>query len=107
MHLVGLQEGLHLWWRESLLADGRSQIGWVQGHISVLRLARRFWPLHLPRVPGQGVLRTAASPGILIPVVGFAILASVAARGSGGAGWILALLVLSAAVTAIAQQTLP
>ncbi len=52
-------------------------------------------------------MRTTVSPGILIPIVGFGVLASVAARGFGETGWIFALLVLSAAVTAIAQQTLP
>ena len=52
-------------------------------------------------------MRTAVSSWLLIPSVGVGVLAGVAARGPGGAWWMLALLVLSAALTAIAQQTLP
>ena len=52
-------------------------------------------------------MRTAVSSWMLIPAAGFGILAGVVAQGSGGAWWMLALLVLSAALTAIAQQTLP
>lgn len=52
-------------------------------------------------------MREAASSWTLVPAVGFGVLAGVATRGPGGAWWMLALLVLSAALTAIAQQTLP
>ena len=103
MHLVRLQEGQRLRW-EPLLAGGRPCRRRMPRHVPVLRLAWRFRSLHLPRVPGQDVLRATVS---LIPVVGFGVLASVAVRGSGGTWWVLALLVLSAAVTAIVQQTLP
>jgi hypothetical protein len=51
-------------------------------------------------------LRTAVSWRIVVPVVGLGgVLFGVATRGVEG--WVFALLVLSAAVTAIAQQTLP
>ena len=63
--------------------------------------------VRLPRVRGQGVLRTAVPLRILVSAVGFGVLASLVARGFGGTGWVFALLVLSAAVAAIAQQTLP
>jgi hypothetical protein len=56
---------------------------------------------------GQGVLGTALSLRIVAPVVGFGVLASLLARGFGGTGWVFALLVLSAVVAAIVQQTLP
>ena len=90
-----------------MLADGRSRRGRVPRRIPVLRLARRFRCLHLPGVLGQGVLRKAVSLWVLIPAVGFGVLAGVAARGPGEAWWMLALLALSAALAAIAQQTLP
>jgi hypothetical protein len=41
----------------------------------------------------------------LLPVVGLGVLVGTYARGPEA--WILALLILSAAVTALAQQTLP
>jgi hypothetical protein len=52
-------------------------------------------------------LRTAVSWGKVVPVVGLlgGVLFGAATRGVEG--WVFALLVLSAAVTAIAQQTLP
>jgi hypothetical protein len=106
VHLVCLQADLYLR-REPLLADGRPCRGRVPRHIPVLRLARRFRRLHLPRVSGQGVLRAAVSSWVLVPAVGVGVLGGVAARGPGGAWWMLVLLVLSAALTAIAQQTLP
>ena len=106
MHLVRLQADLYLR-REPVLANGCSCRGRVPRRIPVLRLARRFRRLHLPGIPGQGVLRTAVSSWMLIPAAGFGILAGVVAQGSGGAWWMLALLVLSAALTAILQQTLP
>jgi len=43
----------------------------------------------------------------LLPAVGLGILVGVLARGPSGVGWIFALLLCSAVVTAIAQQTLP
>ena len=52
-------------------------------------------------------MRKAVSLWVLIPAVGFGVLAGVAARGPGEAWWMLALLALSAALAAIAQQTLP
>ncbi len=54
------------------------------------------------------VLLTRATPfGVLVPAAGLLVLAGVFSLGVEGAGWIFALLVLSAVVTAIAQQTLP
>ena len=52
-------------------------------------------------------MRAAVSSWVLVPAVGVGVLGGVAVRGPGGAWWMLALLVLSAALTAIAQQTLP
>ena len=52
-------------------------------------------------------MRAAVSSWVLILAVGGGVLAGVAVRGPDGAWWMLALLVLSAALTAIAQQTLP
>ncbi len=49
----------------------------------------------------------AVSAWPLIPAVAFGVLAGVAAQGPAGASWMLALLVLSAALTAVVQQTLP
>ncbi|CAN5189198.1 hypothetical protein BH18ACT10_BH18ACT10_03380 [soil metagenome] len=45
--------------------------------------------------------------GVLPAAAGLGAIVGVFARGPEGTGWIFALLVLSAAVTAIAQQTLP
>lgn len=45
--------------------------------------------------------------GVLPAAVGLGALIGMFARGPEGTGWIFALLALSAAVTAIAQQTLP
>jgi hypothetical protein len=51
---------------------------------------------------------TRATPfGVLLPAAGLLALAGAFSLGLEGAGWIFALLVLSAVVTAIAQQTLP
>jgi hypothetical protein len=44
---------------------------------------------------------------VLLPSVGIGALVGTFARSPEGVGWILALLVFSAVVTAIAQQTLP
>ena len=63
----------------------------------LLRLDKRVWtPVHLP-----GRLLTRTLPAGLVALAGAFSL------GLGGMGWIFALLVLSAAVTAIVQQTLP
>ncbi len=43
----------------------------------------------------------------LLPAAGLGALVGAITRGPEGIGWIFALLVLSAVVTAIAQQTLP
>jgi hypothetical protein len=43
----------------------------------------------------------------LFPAVGLGVLVGAFARGPSGVGWIFALLVCSAVVTAIVQQTLP
>ncbi len=61
----------------------------------------------MPWLRGQGVLRTAVPLRIVASAVGFGVLVSLVARGFGGMGWVFALLVLSAAVAAIVQQTLP
>ena len=51
---------------------------------------------------------TRATPfGVLLPAAGLLALAGAFSLGFEGRGWIFALLVLSAMVTAIAQQTLP
>jgi len=57
----------------------------------------------MPRV----LLTRAASLGVLVPAAGLLALAGAFSLGFEGRGWIFALLVLSAMVTAIAQQTLP
>jgi hypothetical protein len=44
---------------------------------------------------------------VLVPFAGAGALVGAFARSFGGAGWILALLALSAATTAVIQQTLP
>ena len=61
-----------------------------------------LWSLRYPPVDMR------ATPfGVLLPAAGLLALAGAFSLGLEGAGWIFALLVLSAAVTAIAQQTLP
>lgn len=57
------------------------------------------------RMPGL-LLRRTIPFRVLLPA-GLVALAGAFSLGVGGMGWILALLVLSAAVTAIVQQTLP
>jgi hypothetical protein len=44
---------------------------------------------------------------VLLPAAGFGALVGAFIRGPEGINWIFALLVLSAAASAIAQQTLP
>jgi hypothetical protein len=51
---------------------------------------------------------TRATPfGVLLPAAGLVALAGVFSLSFEGMGWIFALLVLTAVVTALAQQTLP
>ena len=52
-------------------------------------------------------MKAAPSGVLLTAAVGIGALGGAFALGSGGTGWIFGLLVLSAALTAIAQQTLP
>ena len=55
-----------------------------------------------------GLLLTRATPfGVLLPAAGLVALAGAFSLSFEGIGWIFALLVLSAIVTALAQQTLP
>ena len=49
----------------------------------------------------------SAPSGVLLTAVGIGALGGALALGFGGTGGIFGLLVLSAALTAIAQQTLP
>ena len=53
------------------------------------------------------MLRQRKLLGLLPAAAGLGALIGVFASGPGGTGWIFALLVLSAVVTAMAQQTLP
>ncbi len=53
------------------------------------------------------LLTKSAPSGVLLSAVGIGVLVGAFTRGAEGTGWILGLLVLSAAITAIAQQTLP
>lgn len=77
----------------------------VQG-LPVLRLDQRHRPpLHLPRSRRLRVLTKSLK--VLLPAAGLGVLVGAFIRGPEGIGWIFALLVLSAAVSAIAQQTLP
>ncbi len=57
------------------------------------------------RMPG--LLLTRTTPFRVLLSAGLVALAGAFSLGVGGMGWIFALLVLSAMVTAIAQQTLP
>jgi hypothetical protein len=53
------------------------------------------------------VLTRPALLNALLPAAGLGVLVGAFARSSSEVGWIFALLVCSAVVTAIAQQTLP
>ena len=53
------------------------------------------------------LIRTATALKVLAPTLGAGTLVGLIARGPGGAGSVFVLLVLSAVVVAIAQQTLP
>ena len=94
------QACLHVW-RETLLANSpRRQV------LQVLRLVQPGrWRLHMPRSLPE--TETVTLVRALLPAAGLGALVGVFARGPEGVGWIFALLVLSAALTAIAQQTLP
>ena len=80
----------------------------LQG-LPVLRLGDQGRsPLHLPWLRGPRVLTTRPRLlNALLPAAGLGLLVGALARNSGEVGWIFALLVCSAVVTAIAQQTLP
>ena len=70
----------------------------------MLRLHQRVrQPLYMPLL----LLMKSAPSGVLLTAVGIGALVGAFTRGAEGTGWIFALLVLSAIVTAIAQQTLP
>ncbi len=53
------------------------------------------------------LLKPATVLWVLVPALAAGALVGLVARGSGGGVWVFALLVLSAVVVAIAQQTLP
>jgi len=53
------------------------------------------------------VLTKATLLRTLLPAAGLGVIVGAFAHGSSGIGWIFGLLVCSAVVTAIAQQTLP
>jgi hypothetical protein len=79
----------------------------LQG-LPVLRLDQRESPpLHMPRFRGSRVLTKSTLLTALLPALGLGVLVGAFARGSSGIGWIFALLVCSAVVTAFVQQTLP
>jgi hypothetical protein len=89
--------------RGALLEDAHR----LQG-LPVLRLDHQGWsPLRLPRFRGLRVLTRPRLLNALLPAAGLGVLVGVFARSSNEVGWIFALLVGSAVVTAIAQQTLP
>ena len=74
----------------------------------MLRLDHQAWePLRLPRFRGLRVLTRPTLLNALLPAAGLGVLVGAFARSSSEVGWIFALLVCSAVVTAIAQQTLP
>ena len=74
----------------------------------MLRLDHQAWsPLRLPRLCGIRVLTRLTLLNALLPAVGLGVLVGAFARNSSEVGWIFALLVCSAVVTALAQQTLP
>jgi len=79
----------------------------LQG-LSVLRLDQRESPpVHLPRLGGLRVLTKSTLLTAMLPAVGLGLLVGAFVRSSNGIGWIFALLLSSAVVTAFAQQTLP
>jgi len=76
--------------------------------LPVLRLDQREpSSLHLPRFGGLRVLKKPSLLAALVPAIGLGVLVGAFARGPSGVDWIFALLLCSAVVTAIVQQTLP
>lgn len=73
-------------------------------HMGVLRLPRRrhHGSLLLLYLHNYTVLRVATAVRTLAPAIGLGIIV-----GFGGTGGVYAMLILSAVVVAIAQQTLP
>ena len=63
--------------------------------------------LHMPRFRGLRVLTKSMPLKVLLPAAGLGVLVGAFSRGPGGIAWIFALLIASAVVTSIAQQTLP
>jgi hypothetical protein len=53
------------------------------------------------------MLTNAKPLGVVLPPAGVGALVGTFIHGTEGIGWIFALIILSAMVTAIAQQTLP
>ena len=79
----------------------------LQG-VRVLRLGQQGrLPVYMPRFRRHRMLTQSSLLRVLVPFAGAGALVGAFARSFGGAGWILALLALSAATTAIIQQTLP
>lgn len=64
---------------------------------------RERHPLYMPLL----LLMKSAPSKVLLPAVGIGALVGTLALGYEGEGWIFGLLILSAVITAIAQQTLP
>ncbi len=76
--------------------------------LPVLRLDHQRWqPLRLPRFRGSRVLSRPALLNALLPAAGLGVLVGAFARSFSEVGGIFTLLLCSAVVTAIAQQTLP
>jgi len=99
-----LRQAGHLYVRRAPLLEGPPRLQ----SLPVLRLDHQWRPpLRLPRLRGLRVLRGPSSFYALLLAAGLGLLVGVFARSSGEAGWIFALLVCSAVVTAVAQQTLP
>lgn len=61
----------------------------------------------MPWFRGLRVLTRSTVITALLPAAGLGVFVGTLAHGSSGIGWIFGLLVCSAVVTAIAQQTLP
>ena len=96
--------------QESVLVRRTALLEDSQGlqDLPVLRLGHQTGrPLHLPGVRGLRVLTKSPPFTALLPAAGLGVLVGALARGSDGIAWIFALLVCSAVMTAIAQQTLP
>jgi hypothetical protein len=90
--------------RRGPLLEGPSRLQ----DLPVLRLDHQGWShLCLPRSRGSRVLIKPTLLSVLLPAAGLGVLVGAFARSSSEVGWIFTLLVCSAMVTAIAQQTLP